>query len=96
MPLIGAQGPGSQIAWRGNLDEFPDEFNFTEVVEVFPGVAATSAPATITGINYKALVTAVGSAASVRVTPYQEDTDTYGTPGDFLPGNDANALLRDE
>ena len=90
MPLIGAQGPGSQIAWRGNLDEFPDEFNFTEVVEVFPGVAATSAPATITGINYKALVTAVGSAASVRITPYQEDTDTYGTPGDFLPGNDAN------
>ena len=90
MPLIGAQGPGSQIAWRGNLDEFPDEFNLTEVVEVFPGVAATSAPTTITGINYKALVTAVGSAASVRITPYQEDTDTYGTPGDFLPGNDTN------
>lgn len=90
MPLIGAQGPGSQIAWRGNLDEFPDAFTIPEIVEVFPGLGATSVPTTITGINYKALLTAVGSAASVRVTPYQEATDNYGSPGDFLPGNDAD------
>lgn len=37
MPLIGAQGPGSNIAWRGNLDEYPDAFSFVEVTEVFPG-----------------------------------------------------------
>lgn len=88
MPLIGAQGPGSQIAWRGNLDEYPDSFGFVEVVEVFPGTAATCSPEIITGINYKALVTAVGSACSVRITPYQEETDNYGTAGPFLPGND--------
>ena len=90
MPLIGAQGPGSQIAWRGNLDEYPDEFQFPAVVEVQPGSSGISTEVIITGINYKALVTVVGSAASVSVTPYQEETDDYGAEGDFLPGNDSN------
>ena len=100
MPLIGAQGPGSNIAWRGNLDEYPDAFSFVEVTEIFPGTAATCSPVTITGINYKALLTAnlntpafaiqEGIGASVRITPYIEETDSYGTPSDFLPGNDPN------
>lgn len=100
MPLIGAQGPGSNIAWRGNLDEYPDAFSFVEVTEVFPGTAATCSPVTITGINYKALLTAnlntpafaidAGIGASVRVTPYIEETDSYGPAGEFLPGNDPN------
>ena len=103
MPLIGAQGPGSNISWRGNLDEYPDAFSFVQVEEIFPGTAATCSPVTITGINYKALVTAelqqpasaiaAGIAASVRVTPYIEETDTYGPPGDFLPGNDPNNMV---
>lgn len=90
MPIIGAQGPGSQIAWRGNLDEYPDEFIFPEITEVFPGAAATSISVPITGINYKALFTAVGSGCSVRVTPYDDNTQTYGAAGPFLPGNDPN------
>ena len=100
MPLIGAQGPGSNISWRGNLDEYPDSFSFVELNEVFPGTAGTCVPETITGINYKALVTAelkqpasaiaAGIAASVRVTPYIEETDSYGPVGPFLPGNDVN------
>lgn len=90
MPLIGAQGPGSQIAWRGNLDEYPDEFQFSAITEVEPGFSGISTEVIITGINYKALVAAVGSAASVRVTPYQPDTDDYGAVGDYLPGNDPN------
>lgn len=89
MPLIGAQGPGSNISWRGNLDEYPDEFIFPEVIEVRPGDSGIST-AIITGINYKALVTAVGSGCSVRITPYDDNTQTYGSPGDFLPGNDQN------
>ena len=103
MPLIGAQGPGSNISWRGNLDEYPDAFSFVQVEDIFPGTAATCAPVTITGINYKALVTAelqqpqsaiaAGIAASVRVTPYIEETDTYGPAGDFLPGNDPNNMV---
>lgn len=100
MPLIGAQGPGSNISWRGNLDEYPDSFSFVQVEEIFPGTAGTCTPVTITGINYKALVTAelkqpasaiaVGIAASIRITPYIEETDSYGPVGPFLPGNDVN------
>lgn len=90
MPLIGAQGPGSQIAWRGNLDEYPDQFEFPAIVEVQPGSSGISTEVVITGINYKALVTVVGSAASISVTPYQEETDDYGTEGNFLPGNDSS------
>lgn len=103
MPLIGAQGPGSNISWRGNLDEYPDAFSFVQVEEIFPGTAGTCTAETITGINYKALVTAelqqpasaiaAGIAASVRVTPYIEETDSYGPPGDFLPGNDPNNMV---
>ena len=93
MPLIGAQGPGSNISWRGNLDEYPDSYTFTAVTGVLAGTGATSPPTTITGINYKALVTAVGSGVSVRVTPYIEETDSYGPVGPFLPGNDENNLV---
>lgn len=93
MPLIGAQGPGSNISWRGNLDEYPDEFNFPEIIDVLPGLAATSISQTITGINYKAGVTAIGSGCSVRVTPYDEDTQTYGTPTDFLPAGEENPVI---
>jgi hypothetical protein len=93
MPLIGAQGPGSNISWRGNLDEYPDEFNFPEVIDVLPGDPGISTSQTITGINYKAGVTAVGSACSVRVTPYNDETQTYGTPTDFLPATVDNPVI---
>ena len=90
MPLIGAQGPGSNISWRGNLDEHPDEFNFPDILDVTPGESGISTEVTITGINYKALVSTVGSGCSVSVTPYDDETQTYGLPGDFLPGDDPN------
>ena len=93
MPLIGAQGPGSNISWRGNLDEYPDEFNFPEVIDVLPGDPGISTSQTITGINYKTGVTAVGSACSVRVTPYNDETQTYGTPTDFLPAPEDNPVI---
>lgn len=79
MPLIGAQGPGSNISWRGNLDEFPDFFEFPQILNAEIGIAVTSLPQTITGINYKALVTAVGSGASVSVNG-----------GQYVNGNDPN------
>jgi hypothetical protein len=79
MPLIGAQGPGSNISWRGNLDEYPDFFEFPQILEVGIGSAVTSATQTITGINYKALVTAVGSGASVSINGAV-----------FVDGNDEN------
>lgn len=104
MPLIGAQGPGSNISWRGNLDEYPDEFIFPpenggDGSGVLPGLAYTSSPVTVTGINYKALFVATlneplfalnaGVGVSVRVTPYIEETDSYGTVGDFVDASDS-------
>jgi hypothetical protein len=87
MPLIGAQGPGSNISWRGNLDEYPDFFQFPQIIDVGIGTAVTSIAQTITGINYKALVTAVGSGASVSVNG-----------GEFVDGNDENnwIIIRNE
>lgn len=79
MPLIGAQGPGSNISWRGNLDEYPDFFEFPQILNSEIGIAVTSQSQTITGINYKALVTAVGSGASVSVNG-----------GSYTNGNDPN------
>lgn len=79
MPLIGAQGPGSNISWRGNLDEYPDFFEFPQILDTEIGIAVTSQSQTITGINYKALVTAVGSGASVSVNG-----------GQYVNGNDPN------
>ena len=79
MPLIGAQGPGSNISWRGNLDEYPDFFEFPQILDSEIGIAVTSQSQTITGINYKALVTAVGSGASVSVNG-----------GSYINGNDPN------
>lgn len=79
MPLIGAQGPGSNISWRGNLDEYPNFFGFTDLRDQLPGIAVTSNSQTITGINYKALVTAVGSGCSVSING-----------GAYVDGNDSN------
>ena len=79
MPLMGAQGPGSNISWRGNLDEYPDFFGFADTLDQMPGIAVTSNSQQITGINYKALVTAVGSGCSVSVNG-----------GPYLDGNDSN------
>lgn len=76
---MGAQGPGSNISWRGNLDEYPDFFGFSDNLNQMPGIAVTSNSQTITGINYKALVTAVGSGCSVSVNG-----------GAYVNGNDPN------
>jgi len=64
MPLMGAQGPGSNISWRGNLDEYPDSFGFADNIDQWPGIAVTSNSQTITSINYKALVKAVESSTN--------------------------------
>jgi hypothetical protein len=64
MPLMGAQGPGSNISWRGNLDEYPDFFGFVDNIDQWPGIAVTSNSQTITSINYKALVKAVESSSN--------------------------------
>ncbi len=65
-PLLGAVGDSSEYAYRGTLDDLPDDFNLTNLVGVNPGVAFTTGPITITGINNKVRVS-VGTGASIAV-----------------------------
>ena len=65
-PLLGALGDSSEYAYRGTLDDVPNDFNFTNITGVEPGIAYTSGPITITGLNNKVLVT-VSAGASVAV-----------------------------
>ena len=65
-PLLGAIGDSSEYAFRGSLDDVPNDFNFTNVTNANPGTGYTSGPVTITGINNKVLVT-VSAGASIAV-----------------------------
>jgi hypothetical protein len=65
-PLLGALGDSSEYAYRGSLDDVPNDFSFTNVTNANPGTAYTSGPVTITGINNKVLVT-VSAGASIAV-----------------------------
>lgn len=65
-PLLGALGDSSEYAYRGSLDDVPNDFSFTNVTNANPGTAYTSGPVTITGINNKVLV-AVSAGASIAV-----------------------------
>jgi hypothetical protein len=65
-PLLGAIGDSSEYAYRGNLDDVPNDFNFTNVTNANPGTGYTSGPVTITGINNKILVS-VSAGASIAI-----------------------------
>jgi len=65
-PLLGAVGDASEYAYRGTLDDVPDSFNFTNIVDAEPGIAYTTGPVIITGLNNKVQVT-VSAGASIAV-----------------------------
>jgi hypothetical protein len=60
MPLLGAIGNASEYAYRGNLDDWPDDFTFAEISSASPGTSYTTGITTITGINYVAKVSISG------------------------------------
>jgi hypothetical protein len=53
MPIIGAIGNASEYAYRSNLIDFPDPFDFTDLSNVEPGVTYYSEYVKITGIKSK-------------------------------------------
>lgn len=59
-PLLGSIGAVSEYSYRGNLDDYPNSFTFTDVTNAEPGTAYTTGITTITGINYKAKVSISG------------------------------------
>lgn len=66
MPLLGSYGGSSEYAYRGTIDDFPNDFTFVNQVDATPGQLLTSNQVTITGINNRALVR-VSAGASVSV-----------------------------
>lgn len=66
-PLLGALGDSSEYAYRGTLDDLPDDFILTDVTNVQPGTAVTTGPITITGINNRVLASvSVGASLAVN------------------------------
>lgn len=66
MPLLGSYGGSSEYAYRGTIDDFPNDFSFTNQTDAIPGNLLTSNQVTIIGINNRALVR-VSAGASVSV-----------------------------
>ena len=67
MPILGSLGAISESSYRGNLDDYADDFSFVNINNAEPGTLYTSGIATITGINYKIKVSVVGAGTSFSV-----------------------------
>lgn len=82
MPLLGAVGGASEYSWRGTLDDWPNDFSFTNITNATPGLAYTTGITTITGLNNRAKVT-VGTGFSVSV-----NGGAFSTSPQFIENND--------
>ncbi len=82
MPLLGAVGGASEYSWRGTLDDWPNDFSFTNISNATPGLAYTTGITTITGLNNRAKVT-VGTGFSLSV-----NGSPFSTLPQFIKNND--------
>jgi len=82
MPLLGAVGGASEYSWRGTLDDWPNDFSFTNITNATPGLAYTTGITTITGLNNRAKVT-VGTGFSLSV-----NGGAFSTSPQFIENND--------
>jgi len=88
-PILGSIGAMSESSYRGNLDDYANDFSFTNVDNANPGTLYTSGIATITGINYKIKVSVVGAGASFSV-----NGDAFSTSPRFMRnGNEIRLAL---
>jgi hypothetical protein len=81
-PILGSIGGMSHEAYRGNLDDYADDFFFNNISNAEPGVLYTSGITTITGINNKIRVS-VGTGGSFSV-----NGDAFSTSPRFIRNND--------
>lgn len=81
-PLIGSIGGSSNYAYRGNLDNYADDFSFNNIFDAEPGQNYNSNVVTITGINNKIRVS-VSAGASFSV-----NGSAFSTSPTFLSKND--------
>ena len=81
-PILGSVGAMSHDAYRGNLDDYADDFFFQNINNAEPGVTYISGITTITGINNKIKVT-VGTGGSFSV-----NGDAFSTSPKFIRSGD--------
>ena len=81
-PILGSIGAMSHEAYRGNLDDYADDFSFNNISNAEPGVLYTSGIATITGINNKIKVS-INSGGSLSV-----NGDAFSTAPRFIKNGD--------
>lgn len=86
MPLLGSYGGSSEYAYRGTIDDFPNDFSFTNQTNAIPGDLLTSNQVTITGINNRALVR-VSAGASVSINGGSYVIPTEASPV-FIKNNE--------
>jgi hypothetical protein len=85
-PLLGSIGAVSEYSYRGNLDDYPNTFTFTNVSDAEPGTAYTTGITTITGINYKAKVSISG------VGSFSVNGGGFTTTSSFIRNNDTVSI----
>lgn len=81
-PLIGSIGAVSEYSYRGNLDDYPNPFSFTDIEDTTPGTAYTTGITTITGINYKAKISISGFGS------FSVNGGAFTTSTSFIRNND--------
>jgi hypothetical protein len=83
-PLIGSIGGSSTYAYRGNLDDYADDFSFDNVFNAEPGQTYNSNIVTITGINNQIKVSvSAGASFSVNSSAFST-ASTFVRNGDTL------------
>lgn len=104
MPILGIKGGAAESTYRGELDDTPNIFTFTNLIGVEPGVTYTSGIATVSGLNYRAKVSITGAGSSfsingggyISTTAFVKNGDTIvlaiTPPRTFIPTDfDRNA-----
>jgi hypothetical protein len=81
-PLLGSIGGASEYAYRGTLDDWPNDFQFTSLTNQEPGGIYTSGITTITGINYNAKVSISGDGS------FSVNGGAFNTAPKFIRNND--------
>jgi hypothetical protein len=78
-PLLGSYGGSSEYAYRGTIDDWPNDFSFIDQFDLEPGVPYSSNTVTISGINNRAIVR-VSAGASVAINGGSFIIPSEGSP----------------
>lgn len=96
-PLLGSLGGSSEYAFRGTLDDWPNDFSASLSSQDLTGISPTTTPVatlTVTGLNYKARVIVENPNITVRVLSEVNTNTGIGTTA-VTDGRQVYALRRE-